>query len=260
MTRVSPKCAQMKAYAIKPLSLHKRSYTAIDNQFLNNLTITGAFSLNEAHTWLQNCIPEIPDKITSTSNGQISYNLISTFGETCLIASCGKGTMSFKSDNVSTISIIKDFVTREATKKSTPIELNFEINDSSVGHTLKKLHPKLKTLLTIRNNKDLIEAVKELSVSDPQIAEEMMSKLKVSSDSVPAEGVETNLERIYGIIMDLYIDYHKLKGGSRSVLSTVKSRVKQLVATIETYATDEFESEVFVDKLNQFWGLNQMFV
>ena len=250
----------MKAYPIKPLSLHKRSYTTIESQFLNSLTISGSFSLNEAHTWLQNCIPEIPDKITSTSNSQINYNLVSTFTQTCLIASCAKGMMSFKSDNVSTISIIKDFVTREATKKSTPIELNFELSDSSVGYTLKKLYPKLKTLIAVRNNKDLIEAVKELSVSDPNVAEEMMAKLKTPSDGLAVEGVETNLERIYGIIMDLYIDYHKLKGGSRSALSSVKSRVNQLVATIETYATDEYEPEVFVDKLNQFWGLNQIFV
>ena len=256
MTRVSPKCAQVKTYAIKPLSLHKRSYTAIDTQFLNKLTISGNFSLNESHTWLQHCIPEIPDKITSFNSPTISYNFVSTFTQTILICGCSKGGMTFQSDNISTISIIKDFVTREATKKSTAIEMAFDVNDASIGHTLKKLYPNLKSLLKIRHNKELMEAVKELSVSDPQIAEEMMAKLKTNESS---ESIQINLERIYGIIMDLYIDYHKFKGGSGSVLSGIKSRISELVNIIETYATDDYDEDLFVDKLNLFWGI-QTFV
>ena len=186
----------------------------------------------------------------------ISYNFVSTFTQTIVICSCSKGGMTFQSDNISTISIIKDFVTREATKKSTAIEMAFDVNDNSVGHTLKKLYPKLKSLINIRHNKELMEAIKELSVSDPQIAEEMMTKLKTNEST---ESVEVNLERIYGIIMDLYIDYHKLKGGSGSVLSGIKSKITQFVKTIETYATDDYDEDVFVDKLNQFWGL-QTFV
>ena len=226
----------------------------VDSQLLNKLTISGNFSLNESHTWLQLCIPEIPDKITTTTSQMITYNFVSTFTQTILICNCSRGGMTFQSDNISTISIIKDFVTREATKKSTAIEMAFDVNDASVGHTLKKLYPRLKNLINFRHNKELMEAVNELSVSDPKIAEEMMNKLKTSEST---ESVEINLERIYGIIMDLYIDYHKLKGGSGSVLSGIKTRISELVNTIETYATDGYDEEVFVDKLNQFWGLQQ---
>ena len=242
----------MKTYSIKPLSLHKRTYSTVEFQYFNKLTISGNFSLNESHTWLQLCIPEIPDKITTTSSQIITYYFVSTFIQTILICSCGKGVMTFQSDNISTISIIKDFVTREATKKSTAIEMTFDVNDGSVGHTLKKLYPKLKSLLNIRHNKELIEAVNELGVSDPQVAEEMMAKLRTDEST---ESVEINLDRIYGIIMDLYIDYQKLKGGSRSSMSGIKSRITELVNTIETYATDEYDEDLFIDKINQFWGL-----
>jgi Bardet-Biedl syndrome 7 protein len=258
MTRVSPKCAQMKQYHIKPLSLHKRSYTTADSRFLNKLTISGNFSLNETHTWLQFCIPEIPERITnSDSSQQITYNYISSFTETILICSCSKGLMTFQSDNISTISILKDFITREATKRSTAIEMSIDVNEASVGHTLKKLYPKLRVLVNIRHNAELIEAINELSATDPQIAQELMAKLMNNEET---QNVSTlNLERIYGIITDLFIDYHKLKGGSRSVLSGIRSRINELVALIETYATDEYDEDMFVDKLNQFWGL-QIFV
>ncbi|XP_054159812.1 Bardet-Biedl syndrome 7 protein-like [Oppia nitens] len=259
MTRVSPKCAQIKTYKIKPLSLHKRSYTVIDTQYLNKLTISGTFSLNESHTWIELCIPEIPEKITTTNTSSlIVYNFISTFTETSLLCNCGKGEMTFQSDNVSTISIIKDFVTREATKRSTAIELSFDIKEQSVGHTLRKLYPKLKSLINIRHNRELMEAVNELNVSDPQVAQQLMNKL-MANEEIDNKTAEINLERIYGIIADLFIDYHKLKGGSRSVVSGFKSRINELVTLIETYVSDDYNEHIFVDKLNQFWGI-QTFV
>jgi Bardet-Biedl syndrome 7 protein len=165
--------------------------------------------------------------------------------------------MTFQSDNISTISILKDFITREATKRSTAIEMSIDVNEASVGYTLKKLYPKLRILLNIRHNAELIEAINELSSTDPQIAQELMAKLMNNEEN---QNVSTlNLERIYGIITDLFIDYHKLKGGSRSSLSGIRSRINELVALIETYATDEYDEDMFVDKLNQFWGL-QIFV
>jgi len=165
--------------------------------------------------------------------------------------------MTFQSDNISTISILRDFVTREATKKSTAIEMAIDISEASLAHVLKKLYPKLKILINIRQNAELLEAVNELSASDPQVAQEMIAKLTMDEESQKVSTL--NLERIYGIIADLFIDYHKLKGGSRSVLSNIRSRINELVALIETYATDEYNEDIFVDKLNQFWGL-QIFV
>lgn len=40
------------------------------------------------------------------------------------IGGCSKGEAFFKTDNVSTISILKEFLTKEATKKKIKIDIN----------------------------------------------------------------------------------------------------------------------------------------
>lgn len=257
MTRVSPKSAQVKQYQIKPLSLHKRSYSTNDTTvqtFVNKLTISGNFTLNEAHTWLQLCLPEIPERITSSSASQLAFSFMSTFTDTILTCTCNKGSLTFLADNVSTISILKDFITREATKKLIPLEMSLNINELSIGHTLRKLYPKLKALLGQRYQAGLLEGVKELETSDPQIAAELRKQFVGIEAGMD---LSLNLERLYGLLTDLYIDYHKLKGGTRAVLANVKNKIDDLVALIENYATEEYNESIFIDKLNQFWGIQQ---
>ena len=93
-------------------------------------------------------------------------------------------------------------------------------------------------------------------VSDPQIADQLMQKL-ITTDMTDKTAA-INLERIYGIIADLFIDFNKLKGGSRSLLSGIRSRINELVSLIETYASEEYDEDLFVDKLNQFFGLQNI--
>lgn len=64
----------------------------------------------------------------------------------------------FQSDNASTISIIKDFITREATKRSVVIEMHVTTNDGSVAHTLRKLYPKVAYLVNRKHVDRLREA------------------------------------------------------------------------------------------------------
>lgn len=270
MTRISPKSAQLKQYEIKPLSLHKRSYLTNEPKHMNQLNISGNFTFNEAHTWVMMCIPETSEKISSkhdgssvSSPGQVIYNYESTFTRTMLNCIINKGMITFKSDNISTISIIKDFITREATKKSIAIDMSVDINELSLSDTLKKLYPKLKSLITIRNNNDLLLAINEVASNDPAIAKELMSQLIINVNSEDEDEDEDdsgkncnqNLERIYGLITDLFIDYHKFNRTSNSVLPGIKTRLNEMISLIETYSADQYNENVLIDKLNQFWGL-----
>lgn len=73
------------------------------------------------HSWIQNCLPEVPERIDLTDENILIFR--NAFVETFLVCKYSKGEAEFSSDNISTISIIKDFVTKEATTKHIKIEL-----------------------------------------------------------------------------------------------------------------------------------------
>lgn len=88
---------------------------------MNTLTIKGNFSQGEMHSWISNCLPEVPEKNYSNDENILIFRNV--FVGTFLICKYKKGEAEFKSDNVSTISIIKDFITKEATSKHIKVEI-----------------------------------------------------------------------------------------------------------------------------------------
>lgn len=75
------------------------------------------------HSWLQNCLNEVPEKRVSSTDENILF-FKNVFIDTYLICKYSKGQAIFKSDNISTISVIKDFLTKEATTRHIKIEVN----------------------------------------------------------------------------------------------------------------------------------------
>lgn len=98
-----------------------------------------------------------------------------------------KGEGNFKSDNISTISILKDVLSKEATKRKINLNISYgelkelshrirtdrntilivfklfillEVNEESVSHTLKMIHPKLEYQLLLAKKVQLIDALK----------------------------------------------------------------------------------------------------
>lgn len=76
-SRIQPKNCLVKQYAIKPLSLHQRTHVIDETRPINTLKLSGNFSLAEIHTWLNYCIPEIPDKVPA--DNEIKFFFINTF-------------------------------------------------------------------------------------------------------------------------------------------------------------------------------------
>lgn len=88
---------------------------------MNTLTLKGNFSQGEMHSWISNCLPEVPERINSNEENVLIFKNV--FLETFLVCKYSKGEAEFRSDNISTISIMKDFVTKEATTRHIKIEL-----------------------------------------------------------------------------------------------------------------------------------------
>lgn len=64
MPNFETKCAELKSYAIKPLSLHMRThYNENDSRPFSELQLRGTFSQAEIYNWIKCCIPEVPEKI-----------------------------------------------------------------------------------------------------------------------------------------------------------------------------------------------------
>ncbi|XP_021417116.1 Bardet-Biedl syndrome 7 protein isoform X1 [Oncorhynchus mykiss] len=232
--RLQPKTCQVRQYLIKPLSLHQRTHTIEQDRPMNTLSLVGQFSFAEIHSWVLFCLPEVPEKTPAGEN--ITFYFQNTFLGTQLEATYCKGEGHFKSDNISTISILKDVLSKEATKRKNNLDISYDINDDSVGHTLKMIHPKLEYQLLLAKKVQLIDALKELQVHEGNadfLIPEYRNILDESAYLLEEYKKQpAHLERLYGMITDLFIDKFKFKG------QNVKTKVSLLLEVLDNYDLD----------------------
>ncbi|XP_007436383.1 Bardet-Biedl syndrome 7 protein, partial [Python bivittatus] len=229
--RVQPKTCQVRQYQIKPLSLHQRTHCLDRDRPMNTLTLKGQFSFAEVHSWIVFCLPEVPEK---TPVGEsVSFYFQNTFLDTQLECTYRKGEGYFKSDNISTISILKDVLSKEATKRKINLNISCDINEASVTHTLKLIHPKLEYQLMLAKKVELIDALKELQAHEGNmdfLIPEYRSILEEADQLLKEHKKQpTSLERLYGMITDLFIDKFKFKG------TNVKTKVPLLLEILGSY-------------------------
>ncbi|XP_037637159.1 Bardet-Biedl syndrome 7 protein isoform X1 [Sebastes umbrosus] len=229
--RLQPKTCQVRQYQIKPLSLHQRTHSIDQERPMNRLSLVGQFSFAEIHSWVVFCLPEVPEK--TPAGESITFYFHNTFLGTQLEATYCKGEGHFKSDNISTISILSDVLSKEATKKKINLNVSYDINDDSVSHTLKMIHPKLEYQLLLARKVQLIDALKELQVHEGNadfLIPEYRNILDESANLLEEYKKQpAHLERLYGMITDLFIDKFKFKG------QNVKSKVSSLLEILDNY-------------------------
>ncbi|TNM98925.1 hypothetical protein fugu_013489 [Takifugu bimaculatus] len=229
--RLQPKTCQVRRYQIKPLSLHQRTHSIDQDRPMNRLSLVGQFSFAEIHSWVVFCLPEVPEK--TPAGETITFCFCNTFLGTQLEATYCKGEGHFKSDNISTISILSDVLSKEATKKKINLNISYDINDDSVNHTLKMIHPKLEYQLLLARKVQLIDALKELQVHEGNadfLIPEYRSILDESANLLEEYKKQpAHLERLYGMITDLFIDKFKFKG------QNVKTKVSSLLEILDNY-------------------------
>ncbi|XP_054259851.1 Bardet-Biedl syndrome 7 protein homolog [Macrosteles quadrilineatus] len=157
---LQPKCCQLRRHQIKPLSLHTRCHQLDVSRSFNSLGLKGNFSLAEMHSWVSHCLPEVPEK--PPLEDKVSYIFTSTLMHSMLHCTYSKGEAEFRSDNVSTICILKDFITKEATKKKIKLEISIDINDDSAASLLRRLDSRLSSEVVLARQVGLLEALREL--------------------------------------------------------------------------------------------------
>ncbi|XP_023646681.1 Bardet-Biedl syndrome 7 protein isoform X1 [Paramormyrops kingsleyae] len=229
--RLQPKTCQVRQYQIKPLSLHQRTHSIDQTRPMNTLSLIGQFSFAEIHSWVVFCLPEVPEK--TPAGESTTFYFQNTFLGTQLETTYSKGEGHFKSDNISTISILKDVLTKEATKRKINLGISYNINEDSVNHTLKMIHPKLEYQLLLAKKVQLIDALKELQVHEGNAEFLIPEYRNILEESAQLLGEyqrqPAHLERLYGMITDLFIDKFKFKG------QNVKTKVSQLLEILDNY-------------------------
>uniref|UniRef100_H3D688 Bardet-Biedl syndrome 7 protein homolog n=1 Tax=Tetraodon nigroviridis TaxID=99883 RepID=H3D688_TETNG len=229
--RLQPKTCQVRRYQIKPLSLHQRTHSIDQDRPMNRLSLVGQFSFAEIHSWVVFCLPEVPEK--TPAGDTVTFCFQNTFLGTQLEATYCKGEGHFKSDNISTISILSDVLSKEATKKKINLNISYDISDDSVNHTLKMIHPKLEYQLLLARKVQLIDALKELQVHEGNadfLIPEYRSILDEAANLLEEYKKQpAHLERLYGMITDLFIDKFKFKG------QNVKTKVSSLLEILDNY-------------------------
>nr|KAG5699637.1 hypothetical protein BaRGS_005085 [Batillaria attramentaria] len=229
--RLQPKTCQLRCYPIKPLSLHQRTHAFDEDRPLNTLKLKGQFSLAEMHSWVCFSLPEVPER--PPAGDVASFQFTSTFLNTELDCTYRKGEGIFRSDNISTISILKDILSKEATNKKIRLDITYDIKEESIPHTLALIHPRLEYQLLLAKKVQLIDGLKELQVNENDLTflSPEYQQILEDADKLQAEFKRQpcHLERLYGMITDLYIDKYKFKG------QNVRGKVPTLLEVLDNY-------------------------
>lgn len=87
----------------------------------------------------------------------------SSFVGTFLIVRYAAKVVIFQSESVSTLSIVKDIVSQQASARNIHINIQFETNENSVRSVLKLLKTKFEYYLSIFKKHQVLTALKEIS-------------------------------------------------------------------------------------------------
>ncbi|XP_055849640.1 Bardet-Biedl syndrome 7 protein homolog isoform X2 [Episyrphus balteatus] len=221
-----------RLYTVRPLSLHFRVHKFDLTRPLNVLSLKGQFSHSEMHNWIEQCIPEVPERLSTTEFPDLYFenSLIGTMLE----CKYSKGNAQFRSDNLSTISIIKDFLTKEATKKRIKLEINTEISESSVSHVLMLIRHSIESCIKSKKEYQFLQALLQVDIRNdedfnclmPEYQSILNRRIEIEADYKKSPAI---LDKYFGIITDFYIDRFKFKG------IFVRDKVPQLIESLENF-------------------------
>uniref|UniRef100_A0A3Q3IW34 Bardet-Biedl syndrome 7 n=1 Tax=Monopterus albus TaxID=43700 RepID=A0A3Q3IW34_MONAL len=232
--RLQPKTCQVRQYQIKPLSLHQRTHSIDQDRPMNRLSLVGQFSFAEIHSWVVFCLPEVPEK--TPAGDCITFCFQNTFLGTQLESTYCKGEVHFRSDNISTISILSDVLSKEATKKKINLNISYGRYIVVLSQYLFQslIYSKLNcaglfffvdmsTHITLHISNKCKSNINFLIPKYRSILDESANLLEEYKKQ-PA-----HLERLYGMITDLFIDKFKFKG------QNVKAKVSSLLEILDNY-------------------------
>lgn len=149
--------------------------------------------------------------------------------------------MTFRSENVTTISIVKEFITKEATKRRSKLEIQLsessnvqntdntkpsnennslritDVNNASISYIIDMISPLLRKYGTVHDEYHMVNNLIDLDIQDGgelrSLGAEYASIFERKAKIVEVyEETSHMLERIVAVINGIYVDFNRLKG------------------------------------------------
>lgn len=192
------------------------------------LRISGSFTLAEVHSWVISCMPEVPARLQAE---EARFQFRNTFLGSLVLCEYRKGDATFRSDSVTSLAIVKEVMTKEATARKIQIQINVEIKDETVGDLLRRLDPMLQYQLALTNKAKLIDTLKEVKMQEndvsflaPEYVEIIENEAKIRKELKEQPG---RLQFLHGIVTDLFLDKFKFKGQNGAAQAPQLQRLLQ---------------------------------
>ncbi|XP_011870374.1 PREDICTED: Bardet-Biedl syndrome 7 protein homolog isoform X2 [Vollenhovia emeryi] len=220
-SQVQPKRCRKISVPIYALSLHVRQHeddnVASSGPF-NELKLNGNFTIAEMHAWLSLALPDVPER-PHIHEGEAVLVYISSFIGTALKCKYKKGSALFLGENISSIIILRDILTKEATKRKIKLDVFCEVADGSISRVLELILPRLSAAYDLSQKIKILNALEEWELqSNPRenLCSEYQELLEKETEirSLMAKDTEI-LNRLHAIITDLYVDWERAKRSRR---------------------------------------------
>jgi len=245
LPQTNPKTAHLVTLAVKPLSLHEKITEVPTDIPMNELRLTGNFTVMDMHQWLASCVNELPSRPTDEEM-VIAYK--STFVGTFLHGKYAKGYANFRSDSVSAIGVLKDLITREATTMKIPISVNVEVREETFPRFLELIHPKLAFQHSLTQQVRMVEPLREVQLQEGEtkfLAQELQTVLQRANEiQQQFELQPQRLAFLHNIVVAAYRDKWRLKGHQ-----SVEHRLKDLQKLLESYNVEQI-TNFFADPID----------
>ena len=173
--RGNPKTAQKVVFYLPPLCLHRRLQdeqaaiqASLSDPTLSTLTIRGGFTGKQIHSWLYKCFFDVSEILTR-NDWPIRVAYEHAYVGTVLVLEYEEGSVSCRSQNISSLVLVKNFITRQATESKVQLQIDISVQPPSVARMLELLHPKLDHLASLARSVSLLEALREIEQQEPEV-------------------------------------------------------------------------------------------
>ncbi|CAL1685480.1 unnamed protein product [Lasius platythorax] len=221
-SQVQPKRCRKILIPIYALSLHVRQHedddTAQSNGPFNELKLNGNFTIAEMHAWLSLILPDVPER-PHIHEGEAALVYISSFIGTVLKCKYKKGSALFLGENISSIIILRDILTKEATKRKIKLDVFCEVAEGSISRVMELILPRLNAAYDLIQKIKILDALEEWELksnSKENLCSEYQELLDKETEirSLMMKDTEI-LNRLHAIITDLYVDWERAKRSRR---------------------------------------------
>jgi hypothetical protein len=116
---------------------------------------------------------------------------------------CRKGEVVFRSDNMSTVSVLREVLSKETALKKVAVKITHEVDEASVEHMLRIIHPRLEAQIMLAKNVQLIEGLQEIEIHEQNPSSCLSPQCQYILENATAMQEELKqqpamIERLYG--------------------------------------------------------------